>query len=574
MRKLALSLTLTGLALATACGDDAPTEPVTPETKNIVQTAQGAGTFSTLVTAINAAELATTLSGPGPFTVFAPTDAAFDALPAGALDGLLADKAKLADVLKYHVVAGKLDAAAVSGLTEVTTLQGGKLAVSVANGEVRIGGAKVSTPNIQASNGIIHVIDAVLLPPAAPSKNIVELAVATPSLSTLVTAVTAAELAATLSGPGPFTVFAPTNDAFSALPAGALDGLLADKPKLIDVLKLHVVAGRLDAAAVSGLTELTTLQGAKIPVSVANGEVRVGGAKVSTANVQAANGIVHIIDAVILPAPAPLKNIVELAVATPELSTLVTAVQAADLAGTLSGPGPFTVFAPTNAAFAAIPPAALNALLADKPELTKVLTYHVVSGTRSSEQVAAATSLTSLLGPALPVTVTGTIVRIAGARIRIVDIPASNGVVHVIDAVMLPPSIVDLAVATPTLSTLVAAVTAAELVETLEGPGPFTVFAPVNDAFAALPPAELARLLRPENKAELTAILQLHVVSGQFLAADVVGRASLITVSGSTLAVAMNNGMVTVGGAPVVATDIRAKNGVVHVISSVILPNR
>jgi transforming growth factor-beta-induced protein len=574
MRKLALSLTLAGLAMTTACGDDAPTEPVTPESKNIVQTAQTAGTFSTLVTAINAAELAATLSGPGPFTVFAPTDAAFAALPAGALDGLLADKPKLADVLKYHVVAGKLDAAAVSGLTEVTTLQGGKLAVSVSNGEVRIGGAKVTTPNVQASNGIIHVIDAVLLPPAAPSKNIVELAVATPALSTLVTAVTAAELAETLSGPGPFTVFAPTNDAFAALPAGALEGLLADKPQLIDVLKLHVVAGRLDAAAVSGVTELTTLQGAKIPVSVMNGEVRVGGAKVSTPNVEASNGIVHIIDAVILPAPAPLKNIVELAVATPELSTLVTAVQAAELATTLSGPGPFTVFAPTNAAFAAIPPAALNALLADKPELTKVLTYHVVAGTRSSEQVAAATSLTSLLGPALPVTVTGTTVRIAGARIRIVDIQASNGVVHVIDAVMLPPSIVDLAVATPTLSTLVAAVTAAELVETLEGPGPFTVFAPVNDAFAALPPAELARLLRPENKAELTAILQLHVVSGQFLAADVVGRASLTTVSGSTLAVAMNNGMVTVGGAPVVATDIRAKNGVVHVISSVILPNR
>lgn len=573
MRKLALSLTLAGLAMTSACGDDAP-EPVTPETKNIVQTAQAAGTFSTLVTAINAAELAATLSGPGPFTVFAPTDAAFAALPAGALDGLLADKPKLADVLKYHVVAGKLDAAAVSGLTEVTTLQGGKLTVSVSNGEVRIGGAKVTTPNVQASNGIIHVIDAVLLPPAAPSKNIVELAVATPALSTLVTAVTAAELAATLSGPGPFTVFAPTNDAFAALPAGALDGLLADKPQLIDVLKLHVVAGRLDAAAVSGVTELTTLQGAKIPVSVMNGEVRVGGAKVSTPNVEASNGIVHIIDAVILPAPAPLKNIVELAVATPELSTLVTAVQAAELATTLSGPGPFTVFAPTNAAFAALPAGALDALLADKAELTKVLTYHVVAGTRSSEQVAAATSLTSLLGPALPVTVTGTTVRIAGARIRIVDIQASNGVVHVLDAVMLPPSIVDLAVATPTLSTLVAAVTAAELVETLEGPGPFTVFAPVNDAFAALPPAELARLLRPENKAELTAILQLHVVSGQFLAADVVGRASLTTVSGSTLAVAMNNGMVTVGGAPVVATDIRAKNGVVHVISSVILPNR
>ena len=151
----------------TACGGSAKptnTTAATPATSDIVDTAAGAGSFTTLVTAIKAAGLVDTLKGPGPFTVFAPTDEAFAKLPPGTIDALLADKAKLTAVLTYHVVAGNVSSEQVGGMTEATTVQGGKVAIDGSSG-VRINGAKVVKADILTSNGIIHVIDTVLLPP-------------------------------------------------------------------------------------------------------------------------------------------------------------------------------------------------------------------------------------------------------------------------------------------------------------------------------------------------------------------------------------------------------------------------
>jgi uncharacterized surface protein with fasciclin (FAS1) repeats len=158
------------------------------------------------------------------------------------------------------------------------------------------------------------------------------------------------------------------------------------------------------------------------------------------------------------------------------------------------------------------------------------------------------------------------------------DIVGSNGVIHVIDTVIMPPaesakSIVELAVGSKDLSTLVAAVKAAGLVETLGGKGPFTVFAPTNEAFAKLPKEVLADLLKPENKDKLTAILTYHVVSGNVLAKDVVNLKAAKSVQGSPIAIAVENGTVKLNGsAKVIKTDIMGSNGVVHLIDSVILP--
>jgi uncharacterized surface protein with fasciclin (FAS1) repeats len=138
--------------------------------KDIVQTAVAAGTFNTLARALTAAGLIETLKGPGPFTVFAPTDAAFAKLPAAALNALLADKAKLAAVLTYHVVSGSVMASQVVGLQEATTVQGAKVAIAVVNGKVKLNGSStVTATDIKATNGVIHVIDTVLMPPAAMS---------------------------------------------------------------------------------------------------------------------------------------------------------------------------------------------------------------------------------------------------------------------------------------------------------------------------------------------------------------------------------------------------------------------
>lgn len=135
--------------------------------KNIIDTARDAGTFTTLVAAIDGAGLAPTLAGEGPFTVFAPSDEAFAQLPAGTVESLLAEPEKLAAILTYHVVAGRVSSAEVVGLITAPTVNGQELRVSADNGSVHINDARVLTADIDASNGVIHVIDQVLLPAAA-----------------------------------------------------------------------------------------------------------------------------------------------------------------------------------------------------------------------------------------------------------------------------------------------------------------------------------------------------------------------------------------------------------------------
>ena len=303
--------------VTTACGDDAEKVAVTHTITDLVVAGDQ---FDTLETAVTTAGLAATLAGPGPFTVFAPTDDAFAKLPAGTLDALLADPTKLGDILKYHVVAGKIDAAQVVTLTKATTLEGKDIAIEVKDGGVVLNGSvKVTTTDIQADNGIIHVIDAVLLPPEAPAPNtIADIVIGNPDFSTLKSAVVAANLAETLAGPGPFTVFAPTNAAFDKLPAGALDALLADKAKLTDVLTYHALAGKVDAAQVVTLTHATALNGADITIEVKDGSVILNGSvKVTTTDIQADNGIVHVIDGVLLPPP----TIAEAVATNPSFST-------------------------------------------------------------------------------------------------------------------------------------------------------------------------------------------------------------------------------------------------------------
>jgi uncharacterized surface protein with fasciclin (FAS1) repeats len=150
-----------------AAPSTAPSASADAMSKDIVETAVQAGSFKTLVTAVKAAGLEETLQGNGPFTVFAPTDAAFAALPAGTLDGLLNDPAALKKILLYHVVSGSVTADKVVGLTSATSAEGSPIAIAVKDGTVYLNdSAKVVTADVMASNGVIHVIDKVILPPA------------------------------------------------------------------------------------------------------------------------------------------------------------------------------------------------------------------------------------------------------------------------------------------------------------------------------------------------------------------------------------------------------------------------
>jgi len=278
---------------------------------DIVATAQGAGSFMTLLQAAGAAGLVETLQGPGPFTVFAPTDEAFAALPAGTLDGLLKDPAALKKVLLYHVVAGAVTSDQVAGLASATSVEGSPISIAVTDGKVVLDDmAQVTATDIKATNGVIHVIDHVLLPPdltsASPSPSavgdIVATATAAGEFTTLLKAAQAAGLVATLEGTGPFTVFAPTDEAFAALPAGTLDGLLKDPAALKKILLYHVVAGEITSDKVGGLSSANSVEGAPIAIATKDGSVYLNGeAKVVTPDVMASNGVIHVIDHVILP---------------------------------------------------------------------------------------------------------------------------------------------------------------------------------------------------------------------------------------------------------------------------------
>merc|ERR1711966_320054 len=245
--------------------------------------------------AVKAGGLVDTLSGTGPFTVFAPTNEAFAKLPKGTLDFLLKpeNKAKLVDILTYHVASGSVHAADLKNGEKIKTVEGKQVEARIfGNGKyVYINNARVTTADVDASNGVVHIIDSVLIPPAmqaqiTASQNIVQLASATADLSTLVAAVEAGGLVDTLSGTGPFTVFAPTNEAFAKLPKQTLDFLVKpeNKAKLVDILTYHVASGSVHAADLKNGEKIKTVEGKQVEARIfGNGKyVYINNARVTT----------------------------------------------------------------------------------------------------------------------------------------------------------------------------------------------------------------------------------------------------------------------------------------------------
>ena len=271
-------------------------------------------------------------------------------------------------------------------------------------------------------------------------------------------------------------------------------------------------------------------------------------------------------------------DIVDTAIAAGSFKTLAAALTAADLVDAMRGPGPFTVFAPTDAAFAKLPEGTIATLL--KPEnkatLQTILTYHVVAGDVRAKDVVRLKSADTLSGQRVDIRFDkkSKQVSIDGATVTATDIECRNGVIHVIDEVILPNTgdIVDTAVAAGDFGTLATALRTAGLVEALKSEGPFTVFAPTDAAFAALPEGTVANLLKPENRETLTTILKLHVVQGRVFSEQAAKLDAAPTLAGQSLPIRATEAGITVGGAKVVKADIDATNGVIHVIDKVLLP--
>ena len=285
-----------------ACGASPVSATLTSGGKpDIVATAVANGNFRTLAAALTAADLVKDLQGQGPFTVFAPTDEAFEKLGTETISTLLMpeNREMLRSVLKYHVVPGNVTASEVVKSSALVTLNGQRIDVKVKDGKVYADKATVTATDVLASNGVIHVIDSVILP---SDKNIVQTAAAA-KFTTLAMLLEKAGLTGALEGPGPFTVFAPTDEAFAKIDKATLESLLKpeNKEKLVSILTYHVVPGRVFSPEAVKAGTAKTLQGGSVTIKAEGGTVRVNGAAVVGADVDASNGVIHVVDTVLMP---------------------------------------------------------------------------------------------------------------------------------------------------------------------------------------------------------------------------------------------------------------------------------
>ncbi len=405
------------------------------ETDDIPAVANGTGDHDSLVAALNHVDLVTTLQGTGPFTVFAPTDQAFS--DAGIdLNNYQTEEEKdaLKDVLLFHVFNGSVPSSAVTDGMMAEMINGDKVSFTNDGTNVTVGGATVIQSDVAASNGIIHVVDKVLTPPT----NIPTTASGTGIHSTLVSAVVDANLLSTLEGDGPFTVFAPTDQAFTDL---GVDLSTLNTSELSDILLYHVVQSEVPASAVTDCMSADAANMQPLSFTVGESGVMVNDANVITTDVISSNGLIHVIDKVLMPTDTP-RDIPRTAQCTGEHDSLVAALIQAELVTTLQGNGPFTVFAPTDQAFAE---AGINLSSYDTPEgkttLTGILLHHVViSESISAAQIEDGQVISMANGDNLTLSKVDGKIMIGASTVTNSYISVSNGIIHVVNKVIMPPS--------------------------------------------------------------------------------------------------------------------------------------
>ena len=456
---------------------------------NIVDTAVAAGNFSTLVAALQATGLDATLAdGSQTFTVFAPTDDAFAKLGDATISSLLADTETLSDILLYHVLAGNaVDSQTAISLagTTVPAANNDLLNINLNGTDLFINDSQVIATDIAATNGVIHVIDTVLLPPAddgsdngagddssdadngdsggdndngsggessggnggsASAASIVDTAVAAGRFNTLAAALQATGLDSVLADEsGTFTVFAPNDDAFSKLGNDTINALLADPDTLKDIVLYHVIGGTaVEAETAIGLagTKITAANNDEFALSLNDGNLFVNTSQVIATDIAASNGVIHEIDTVLLP-PDIVEthgSVVDLALADGRFTTLVAALQATGLDSVLADHGGiFTVFAPTDEAFAALGQDTINALLGDTDTLSTILLTHVISGATIDSVTAFSLtggSAETASGNSVNLAIRNGALFVNNAQVIQTDIKAENGIIHVLDAVI------------------------------------------------------------------------------------------------------------------------------------------
>ena len=585
------AILLIALPLMTiSCNDD--DDDMKTSDKNIVEVAQSEPTLSTLVNAIGAAGLSNTLQGPGPFTVFAPTNAAFEKLDPTTLNTIISTPSLLTALLQYHVVSGEVYSDNLSNGAVPTLLSGKSVNVSIAGGTVTLNGSsKGTTADVGASNGVIHIIDEVLLPEDFVAQTIVQIAAGNPDFSILVSALGKPELADLLAAANDptqdLTVFAPTNAAFE----GVLDALgkesIDDIPVTLlrEIVAYHILGTAVTSSELTNGDVETLLPGESVTVDLTDG-VKINSSNVTAPDIEAVNGVIHVVDGVLLPSfvATAVGTVSEVVLFEKDFTILAAALRKAELLNTVSTTDNITVFAPDNAAFIAAGITSLEGL--EKEDLSPILLYHVLGAKVLSSELPSSGIAETLNGNIYLGYLFNSAVLINGlSQITAVDIEKSNGVIHVIDRTLVPPApnVVEIALALAdngeaseftVLTSLLASEAYADITQAIIDAEDITVFAPTDAAFTAI--ADLIGTLTEE---QIRTVLTYHAAGARVFAEDLNEGDNITMLNLQDVRVkSIIDDLIVLedksdDDAIVIIKNVHGSNGVIHAIDKVLIPN-
>ncbi|KFW89580.1 Transforming growth factor-beta-induced protein ig-h3, partial [Phalacrocorax carbo] len=514
------------------------------------------------------------IEGPGSFTIFAPSNEAWASLPAETLDSLVSNvNIELLNALRYHMVNKRV---LTDDLKHGTTLNSmyQDLPIQIhhyPNGIVTVNCARLLKADHHATNGVVHVIDKVI---ATTTNSIQQIIETEESLETLRAAVAASDLNSLLESEGQYTLLAPTNEAFEKIPRETLNRILGDPEALrvhfcsslrhlLLLLTHHILKSAMCAEAIiAGLT-METLEGTTLDVGCSGEELTLNGKPIiANKDVLATNGVVHFVNELLIPDSA--KTLFELAQES-EVSKSMDLFRQAGLSSHLTGSEQVTLIAPVNDVFK-------DGLPTVDSNMKNLLLNHIVNEQLSSKYLYHGQKLQTLGDKELRVFVYRNNLCIENACIAAHDKRGRFGTLLSVDKMLTPPSgsVMDVLKADHRFSTLVAAIQSAGLTENLNRPGTFTVFAPTNEAFRAMPQGELNKLMG--NAKELANILKFHVADEILVSGAVNALVRLKSMHGDKLEVSVKNNIIHVNKEPVAESDIMATNGVIYAVNSVLQP--
>lgn len=597
IKKITVAILFMSIPLFMTSCDDDDDDMGGNDDMNIVEIAQKTPELSTLVDALVAANLTDALSGTGPFTVFAPTNAAFAKLDSETLNNIIANPALLTALLQYHVVSGDVMSTDLTNGPVQSLLSGQTIDVDISNGVTLNGSSKVTSADVDASNGVIHIIDEVLFPEEFYSMTLAQIVAGSPDHTILLSALGKPELSDLLAAANDptadLTVFAPTNAAFEGVLAALGMTSIDEIPVgvLKEIVTYHILGGAVSSDMLANGDVNTLLPGIAggpeyefVTVDLTDG-VKINTANVTAADLKAVNGVAHVVNAVLLPSyiTYSIGTIAEVVQFNNDFTILNAALRKAELLETVAKTDNLTVFAPDNAGFVAAGITSLDGL--EKEDLTPILTYHVLGAKVLSSQLPADGMATTLNGEMIYLGYLnqGRVLINGSSEITAVDIKKSNGVIHVINRTMVPPApnVVEIAVAMSEMTenaeftvlvSLLASPDYSDIFDALTSAENVTVFAPTDAAFAEI---DNGAGLSVED---ISTVLTYHATLGRVFSSSLsegqtigmLNQQSITVQSISGEDIALKDS--TDDNANVLEVNVHGSNGVIHVIDKVLIP--